>query len=83
MTADRFLRRGDDQLVTVLAFTGDSAAAFRAWLAGFRVADQERSLTRSASARPLPAAAGPRLPRPSRRAPSRRTRSRPPRPARR
>lgn len=36
---ERFLRRGDDRLVEALAYTGGNAAEIRAWLIGYRVAE--------------------------------------------
>ena len=44
MTADRFLRRGDDRLVAAIAFTGDNADAVRAWLSGYRITKEGRVL---------------------------------------
>jgi hypothetical protein len=44
VTADRFLRRGDDQLVEALAYTGGNAGEVRAWLVGYRVTDRGEAL---------------------------------------
>ena len=44
MTAGRFRRRGDDQLVEAMTYTGHNAAEVRAWLVGYRVAETDGSL---------------------------------------
>ena len=44
MPAERFLRRGDDQLVEAMTYTGEDVDEVRAWLAGYRVTEQGRAL---------------------------------------